>query len=52
MPIHIRYSDKNGVLPQRLDISSVTPKVMLYLQTSYTTILAALGNVRLGTWHE
>jgi len=36
-------SDKNDVLLQRLDISPVTPKAMLYLQASYTTIVAAFG---------
>ncbi len=43
MRIHIRYGDKNGVLSQRLDISPVTPKAMLYLQASYTAIVAVFG---------
>jgi len=43
MPIRIRYDNKNGVLSQRLDILPVTPKVMLYFQASYTTIVAVFG---------
>ncbi len=43
MPIHVRYGDKNGVLSQRLDISPVTPKAMLYWQASYTAIVAVFG---------
>ncbi|HAZ31523.1 MAG TPA: hypothetical protein DCY61_02300 [Dehalococcoidia bacterium] len=43
MPIHIRYGDKNRVLSQRLDISPIAPKTMLYLQASYTAIAAVFG---------
>ena len=43
MPIHTRYGDKNGVLSQRLDISPVTPRAMLYLQVPYTAIVAVFG---------
>jgi hypothetical protein len=39
MPVHIRYGDKNGVLPQQLDISPVAPTVMRYWQVSYTAIV-------------
>ena len=43
MPIHIKYGDKNGVLLQRLDISPVTPKAMLYLQVPDMAIVAEFG---------
>jgi len=43
MRIYMRYGDKNGVLSPRLDISAVTPKAMLYLQASYTAIVAVFG---------
>jgi hypothetical protein len=43
MPIYIRYGDKNGVLSQRLDISPVEPRAMLYLQASYTAIVVVFG---------
>ena len=43
MPMDMSYGDKNGVLSQRLDISPVTPKVMLHLQASYTAIVAVFG---------
>gem|GEM_PF-6979514 len=43
MPIHIRCGDKNGVFSQRLDISPVTPKAMLYLQRACTAIVALFG---------
>jgi len=43
MPFHIRCGDKNGALSQRLDISPVTPKAMLYLQVPYTAIVPEFG---------
>jgi len=45
IPIHMKCGDKNGVLSQRLDIAPVTPKAVLYLQASYTAIVAVFGGV-------
>jgi hypothetical protein len=43
MLIPIRYGDENGIFSQRLDISPVTPKAMLYFQASYTAIVTVFG---------
>jgi len=43
MLIRIRHPDKNSASTERPDISPVSPKAMLYLQASYTVIVAVFG---------
>jgi len=43
VPIYMRYGDKNGFLPQRLNISPLAPTVMRYWQASYTAIVVVFG---------